>query len=295
MEDLSRVNDIDVEIYSGEQGFDKLKSTRLDLQYWAILDPRHLIQYEKKLEFTREFRLEMEGLDPNESHVGSEFLPTLEYISTKQFSEFLFTYIVEALPRRQAEYVMEGKKERDESLSTSSRHDPSISCLDHEGKLTRNHRLAKRCIYEPTYSIPFYHFTLSIHLIEYALPLTEREREEALTPNDWGWTRPVDGATATVHVKLWIPPSAVEDNTGRHILSKLIRKCNDVFQVHDSDYEITVRSPTDQLIHSATSTLPEETKHNDAGSMTVSIDSHFISEEGADTEETSTELEHDEL
>lgn len=49
MEDLSRVNDIDVEIYSGEQGFDKLKSTRLDLQYWAILDPRHLIQYEKKL------------------------------------------------------------------------------------------------------------------------------------------------------------------------------------------------------------------------------------------------------
>jgi hypothetical protein len=49
MEDLSRVNDIDFKIFSSEQGFDKLKSTRLDLQYWAILDPRHLIQYEKKL------------------------------------------------------------------------------------------------------------------------------------------------------------------------------------------------------------------------------------------------------
>jgi hypothetical protein len=134
-----------------------------------------------------------------------------------------------------------------------------------------------------------------MHLIEYALPLTEREREEALTPNDWGWTRPVDGATATINLKLWIPPSAEEEDTGRHILSKLIRKCNDVFQVHDSDYEITVRSPTDQLIHSASSTLVEETKHNNVGSTSVSIDSRFISEEGADTEERSAMFEHDEL
>lgn len=236
----------------------------------------------------------MEGLNTDEIHVGSE-LPTLEYISTKQFSEFLLTYIVEALPRHQAEYVMEEKKKRDESRSKSSRHDSSITCLDQEGKQTQNHRLAKRCIYEPTYFIQFYHFTLSMHLIEYALPLTEREREEALTPNDWGWTRPVDGATANVHVKLWIPPTLEEEDTGRHILAKLIRKCNDVFQVHDSDYEITVRSPTDQLIHSASSTILKEEQDKIVDSTSVYIDSHFISGEGADTEEASTIIQHDEL
>ncbi len=47
IQESSRENDADSA--SGEQGFDKLKSTRIDLQYWAILDPRHLIQYEKKL------------------------------------------------------------------------------------------------------------------------------------------------------------------------------------------------------------------------------------------------------
>ncbi len=39
----------DTIVMGGQEVFDKLKSVRLDLQYWAILDPRHLIQYEKKL------------------------------------------------------------------------------------------------------------------------------------------------------------------------------------------------------------------------------------------------------
>ncbi len=234
-------------------------------------------------EFTKEFRVETEGLNPDDIHVGSEFLPTLEYISTKQFSNFLLTYIVEELPRRQAELVMEEWRRRDDELS-SSLYDPSISCLDEEGKITRNHRLAKRCVYEPTYTIPSFHFTLSMHLIEYALPLSEKEREEALQPNDWGWTRPVTGATATVQVKLWIPPS--EEDTGRHILSKLIRKCNDVFQVHDSDYEISVRIPKEQTIHPPHQFTEEE--EEEESSSNTSLDS-------AETEETSTIIQHDEF
>jgi hypothetical protein len=47
IQESSRENDADSA--SVEQVFDKLKSTRIDLQYWAILDPRHLILYEKKL------------------------------------------------------------------------------------------------------------------------------------------------------------------------------------------------------------------------------------------------------
>jgi hypothetical protein len=43
----------DAIVMGRHEAFDKLKAVRLDLQYWAILDPRHLIQFEKKL--VREF------------------------------------------------------------------------------------------------------------------------------------------------------------------------------------------------------------------------------------------------
>mmetsp|Transcript_27471 Transcript_27471/g.39329 ORF Transcript_27471/g.39329 Transcript_27471/m.39329 type:complete len:352 (-) Transcript_27471:101-1156(-) len=254
---------------------DKSKTVRLDLMYWAILDPRHLIQYEKKLDFTKEHRIEMEGLNAEDEDLVSELLPTLEYISTKQFSDFLLTFILETFPRNKAYAVMEEKHRlyREEHKKIPHR-DPSIKCFDDVGRITYNNKLAKRCTYDPIYHIPRHHFTLSLHFLEYSLPMTPEEREEALEPNEMGWTKPVEGATATLHAELWMPTGSDDHiDDGKHILSRLVRKCNDVFQVHDSEYEVTVRAPSAQDILTYSDDEEADVAQTDEEQMTNGLSS----------------------
>mmetsp|Transcript_8506 Transcript_8506/g.12380 ORF Transcript_8506/g.12380 Transcript_8506/m.12380 type:complete len:309 (+) Transcript_8506:97-1023(+) len=234
---------------SPEEFFDNLEKAEkqmFQLYYEAVLDPEALLLYQRKMDDAID-HAKKHGLDPDDPSVSRK-RPTLVYSTTKTIAHYVFTTMTETLPKEIASEVMKARREREEEHELFFL-DPicssDVNVFPHGHKTDEDMISKSRYCRVPYAVLPnILEFELSVKFYDYALDMTDEEREKALTPDHRGWTQPVDGAHAVVDVVVFSPTQI----DGKEMLEKLVKKCNTVYAVsrNRSHYEIKEIDPNEE-------------------------------------------------